>query len=156
MPTMGTQPTQTCRWGLQPLASIMGGSSLKICHVNVRSLLAACRLSDLEILCASHGIDVLRLTETLLSPSRAQEGSSCVNLPGFQPPYCDRIGHRGGGVAVYVCEGLHVVAVDLPSQLEAVGVEIHSPKRRVCILAVYRPPSGDLALSDFIRTLDSA
>ena len=59
-------------------------------------------------------------------------------------------------MAVYVREGLHVVAVDLPSQLEAVGVEIHLPKkRRVCVLAVYRFPSGDLALSDFIRTLDS-
>ena len=60
-------------------------------------------------------------------------------------------------MAVYVREGLQVVAVDLPSQLEAVGVEIHLPKRRVCVLAVYRPPStsGDLALSDFIRTLDS-
>ena len=32
-------------------------------------------------------------------------------------------------MAVYVREGLHVVAVDLPSQLEAVGVEIHLPKK---------------------------
>ena len=60
---------------------------LKICHVNARSLLAPGRLIDLEILCANNSVDVLCVTETWLSPSRAQDGSLQVSIPGFQPPF---------------------------------------------------------------------
>ena len=43
--------------------------ALRICHINVRSLLTQARLLDLEILTAAHDIDILCLTETWLSPS---------------------------------------------------------------------------------------
>ena len=42
---------------------------MNVCHVNVRSLLAATRLIDLDILCASYELDVLCLSETWLSTS---------------------------------------------------------------------------------------
>ena len=37
---------------------------LRVCHGNVRSLCAATRLLNLELLCAAQDIDVLCVTET--------------------------------------------------------------------------------------------
>ena len=118
---------------------------MKVCHVNARSLLASCRLLDLEIMCANHGIDVLCVSETWLSSTRAGLGSASVNLPGFQTPFrCDRSrasGQTGGGVAVYVRCGIPVVSVDFSSELEAVCVELRlSPRKSLQVIAIYRPP----------------
>ncbi len=133
--------------------------SLKICHVNVCSLLADTRLLDLEILCANNDIDVLCVTETWLSESRVKHGSAQVNLPGFQAPVrCDRAsGRRGGGVAVYVRSDIPAAPVNFNSQLEAVCVRLHLAQRKtVYIAAVYRPPKSDLSAPEFVDCLESA
>ena len=62
-------------------------NSLKICHVNIRSPLCESRLIELEILCAAQQVDVLRISETWLSPFRAKAGTSLIDIPGFQPPF---------------------------------------------------------------------
>ena len=124
--------------------------------MNARSLLAANRLLDLEIMCVNHNVDVLCVSETWLSPSRAAS-SAPVIIPGFHAPFRrDRpSGTRGGGVAVFVRSGLSVSSVSLPSELEAVCVQLHLPKRKsMYIAAVYRPPSGGLPLTDFVDKLD--
>ena len=125
---------------------------LKVCHVNARSLLASCRPLDLEIMCANHGIDVLCVSETLLSSTRAGIGSASVNLPGFQPPFrCDRSrasGHTGGGVAFHVRSGISVVSVDFSSELEAVCVELRlSSRKALHVIAIYGPRRGILKSS---------
>lgn len=128
---------------------------LRVCHVNVRSLCAATRLLDLELLCATEDIDVLCVTETWLSSSSA---AALLNLPGFQPPVrCDRSNLRGGGVAVYVRCGLPAVQVDFHSQLEAVCIQLRLPRRRtVYIVTVYRPPRGPLTVPEFVSFLESS
>ena len=82
-----------------------------------------------------------------------------MNIPGFQPPFrCDRLHSRGGGVAVYVRTGLNAVLSDAKSSLESVSLVLHLPgKRKVSILAVYRPPNSDCSsfLSDLDATLSS-
>ena len=126
--------------------------SLNICHVNIRSLLAESRL---ESLCAAQNIDVLCLSETWLSPSRAKPGASLVNIPGFQPPFRrDRLHGRGGGVAVYVRNGLNAVSTNMLTDLECVKITLHLPgKEKVSVVAVYRPPNFDC--SSFVSELDS-
>ena len=123
--------------------------------MNVRSLCAATRLLDLELLCATEDIDVLCVTETWLSSSSA---AALLNLPGFQPPVrCDRSNLRGGGVAVYVRCGLPAVQVDFHSQLEAVCIQLRLPRRRtVYIVTVYRPPRGPLTVPEFVSFLESS
>ena len=60
-----------------------------------------------------------------------------------------------GGVAVFVRSRLSVFSASLPSELEAVCVQLHLPKRKsMYIAAVYRPPSGGLPLTDFVDKLD--
>ena len=131
---------------------------LNVCHVNVRSLLAPTRLLDLEILSATHDIDILCLSETWLSPSYAKNGSSLLDLPGFQPPVrCDRTQRRGGGVAIYVRRGLPITCMPINSQLEAVCLKIHINQRKfIYVVSLYRPPKGPLSSSDFVHCLQSS
>ena len=65
------------------MTSVQSTGSLRICHVNVRSLRAESRLFDLELMSASNNIDVLCVSETWLQPTHP---SSSVIVPGFQPP----------------------------------------------------------------------
>ena len=128
--------------------------SLNICHVNIRSLLAESRLIELESLCAAQNIDVLCLSETWLSPSRAKPGASLVNIPGFQPPFRrDRLHGRGGGVAVYVRNGLNAVSTNM---LGTVPKFLHLPRNGHARISPRPPPTpppletGDLQLSDTV------
>ena len=116
--------------------------SLKICHVNAKSLLTSGRLLDLEILCSTNDIDVLCVTETWLNPDRVKEGASLIHIPGYSPPFrCDRIGRRGEGVAIFVRHGVNASTIQLPPQLEAVGVQLQLQKKKMLnIVSVYRPP----------------
>ena len=69
-----------------------------VCHVDVRSLLAQTRMTDLEILVSLHNIDVLCVSETWMSHNRAPTSAS-THLPGFiVAARCDRPDRSGGGV----------------------------------------------------------
>ena len=101
---------------------VMKIKKLSICHVNVRSLLAQTRLLELGILTASHSIDVLCLSETWLSADRAPPSSN-IMLPGFQlAARRDRAVGRGGGVAIYVRNGVAAAPLPLSCSVECVGV----------------------------------
>jgi len=119
----------------------MAPKSLRICHVNVRSLCAPARLLDLEILTANHFVDILCLTETWLTSSKS---SSSILIPGFQTPFRrDRPNRPGGGVAVYVRNGLSASLLNLPPNvsIESLCLCIHTSKRKkLNVIATYRPP----------------
>ena len=84
-----------------------------VCHVNVRSLAAEGRLSELKCLVAMNGIDILCLTETWL---KDEHMDSSFLIPGFQSPIRqDRSSSRGGGVAVYVRCGWAVSRLPVPA-----------------------------------------
>lgn len=114
-----------------------------ICHINVRSLVAPARLTQLKEICSQHSIDALCLSETWLKPKHL---SSTLLLPDFQPPFrLDRPAGRGGGIAIYVRHGLAAEALTLPpSSMECAAVRITLPKRKKIVLfCAYRPPHTD-------------
>jgi len=127
---------------------------VRICHFNVRSLVANNRLNELSIFVSSNNVDVLCLSETWLKPSIL---SSTLSLPGFQPPLRrDRIGGRGGGVAIYLRDGLSskTLKCTTPAEIECLAVQLRLPrKKRISILTCYRPPSSDV--TKFLDSLDT-
>ena len=127
---------------------------LPICHVNVRSLLAQTHLLELEILTASHSIDVLCLSKTWLSADRAPSSSN-IMLPGFQlAARHDRAVGCGGGVAIYMWNGVAAAPLPLSCSVECVGIQLSFEKRRKFnVVTAYRPPCS--SMSDFIDDLES-
>ena len=112
---------------------------LKICHVNVRSLLANLKLLDLELLCASADVDVLCVTETWLSSKVA---SSQVSLPGFQPPFqCDRATrHQVGLLCMSGLASLPVLSSFMKSWRQCVCKFIYLSENFVCCFSL--PSTG--------------
>ncbi len=104
-------------------------SGLSIMHINIQSIKPKLDILEIE----AQPYDVLIFTETWLSPA-----ISCDDLliPNFRPPYrCDRIGRLGGGVAIYVRDGLtSVERNDLSiNGLEALWIELHVQQRKILI-----------------------
>ena len=135
------------------MTSVQSTGSLRICHVNVRSLRAESRLFDLELMSASNNIDVLCVSETWLQPTHP---SSSVIVPGFQPPVrTDRVHGRGGGVAIYVRDGLTAMPVSCSSSsaFECASVSVFFSRRTaVTVTTAYRPPSSDpVAFVDYLE-----
>ena len=70
------------------------------------------RLAQLKCFTSMNNVDILCLTESWLKPKHAD---STLLLPGFQPPVrCDRLSSRGGGVAVFVRNGLAASGLPCP------------------------------------------
>ncbi len=123
-----------------------------ICHLNVRSLVATGRLAEVQSLTLINDVDILCLTETWL---KSKHMNSTLLIKGYQPPVrLDRQEGRGGGVAIYLREGLACKQLPVvPSGIECVAVSIHLPRRKkLTIIAAYRPPRKNM--SDFLDSLD--
>ena len=98
-----------------------------ICHVNVRSLVADGRLLNVSSLVSFNNVDILCLSETWLKPKHLL---SSLLIPSFQPPLrCDHLVDRGGGVAVYLPDGLAFKKLQtVPSSLECLAVDVSLPR----------------------------
>ena len=93
-------------------AALTPRRSVKVCHVNVRSVASKARLLDLELLCVNHNLDILCLSETWLSQSHP---SATLSIHGFQLPFRrDSPDDPHGGVAVYVRNSLSSTLLPLP------------------------------------------
>lgn len=111
-----------------------------VCHVNVRSLVADGRLLEVSSLVSFNNVDILCLSETWLKPKHL---SSTLLLPGFQPPVRrDRVVDRGGGVAIYLRDGLAFKNVPIvPTDIECIVVDVSLPRRKkLTVVTCYRPP----------------
>ena len=124
-----------------------------ICHVNTRSLVADGRLLHVSSLVSFSNVDILCVSETWL---KSKHLSSTLLLPGYQPPIRrDRPVARGGGVALYVRDGLAFkIHRGVPADLECLVVEVKLPHRKkLTIVTCYRPPHQ--SMNDFLDSLES-
>jgi len=83
---------------------------------------------------------IICLTETHLNESYAD---SAVQLQNYCVYRCDRIGQKGGGVAVYIKSDISSYSVQLSSQLEHVCAVVKLNGEDLAILCVYKPPESD-------------
>ena len=91
-----------------------------------------------------HILERERETETWLSPNIKNED---IKLTNFNLPFRnDRTDRQGGGVAIYVREGLHSQnRPDLISgNIEAVCIEVLVKNNKCLVSGFYRPPNTDI------------
>ncbi len=113
-----------------------------LAHLNVRSLLP--KVAELQCVLSTCDIDVLSLSETLLTNDISGES---LSVPGYKLYRNDRGSRHGGGVAVYVKETVpHTFLTDAQcnSEVEVCWVKMHeSSKKSTRVCTVYRTPSAD-------------
>ena len=88
-----------------------------------------------------HAIDTISPQVLCIQETHLKQQHN-ANLPTFQQPVrVDRLDQQGGGVAVFVKQGLPFTKVDLLTNLVATALVIHYPNRTVTICSLYIPPN---------------
>ncbi len=131
--------------------------ALIIGHLNVRSLIPKRdEMHDILVTCKEDNSRVvLGLSETWLDSSISD---SEVAIPGYKLFRSDR-NRRGGGVMVYVPEGVKAVRrPDLEDgSIEAVWLELETSLGHLLFCSVYRPPNARTAwMEDLSHMLERA
>lgn len=116
---------------------------LNICHINAQSIPR--HFSEFESSFSSTLIHAILISESWLKPSLP---SSLYPLPGYTLIRNDRVGKRGGGVAIYLLASIpHKIILRSHSEFsgtsEHLFVEIGFKGTRMILGVVYCPPSVD-------------
>ena len=113
---------------------------LKVCHINIRGGLLD-KIIDLKTsLC--QGYDVITVSETFLT---GKVLNSDLKLPGYQEIIRrDRPTH-GGGLAVYIRNGLSYkrVAEYESNSFEQIWLRLNTTQGKLLVCVAYRPPDYD-------------
>ncbi len=121
---------------------------------NIRSVSNKCNVVS-SYLSTLAEVDLLFLTETWLKP---KHNDSMFCPDGYQAIRCDRIGSRGGGVAVLYNNNLQVAEVDITlkkdNNFQIVCIDVHNRDSLVRLCCVYLPPTqSDTVVNDLCKTL---
>nr|VZI45236.1 unnamed protein product [Spirometra erinaceieuropaei] len=117
------------------------GAKLRCLFTNAQSLLS--KLDELKLCLVELSPDVLAVTETWLSGTISDNE---VALPGYQIYRRDREHRQGGGIVVYVNDGLAVSdnTTKFVCSTEAIWLTIKDTGSPCLdVLTVYRPPRTD-------------
>ncbi len=114
-------------------------SGISIMHLNIQSLKPKLDILQIE----SQPFDILIFTETWLSHSISDDDLVISNVN--TPFRCDRQGRQGGGVAIYVREGLHATRrLDLSvNGIESLWIDLQFNNKTFLIGGIYRPPDSN-------------
>ncbi len=144
---------------------------ISFCHLNARSLLSGVDLEThiasqyslldeiYETLVYDFDFDIIAVSETWLKDTI---GDDDISLAGYQIPFYRHRPTRGGGVMVYVKEGLPAVHRKEfeNNNIEILWVEIKINNRKILFGVCYRPPGMsalevDSFLLEYAQVMDS-
>ena len=113
---------------------------LKIVFLNIRSLYK--HKTEIEIFINQYNIDVLCLCETWIS---SKYSDIELHINGCYLFRCDRVGRKGGGVAIYARQTNKLVFnrldINCDIDFETLFLEVKQVKAKTFIIAcLYRPP----------------
>ena len=123
-------------------------NNFSILHLNIRSLTKNMTDMELYLKKLGHQFTVLGFTETWLTT----ENADLYNLPGYQHFYLCRKQRKGGGLSLFVKDGIYAkectVLNNMTDVLEALFIEIPKANtgsdKDTVIGLIYRPPNQSI------------
>ena len=135
------------------LEDLCSKKGLKLLHQNIRGLQGS--FDELKNILLRNKIDVFGLTEIFVNKILPD---SMFSIPGYTFIRIDRNSGSGGGVGVYIRNGIdYTRRIGLENDsYESIWIEIKPKKSKPIILGIiYRPPDSSTYLSkDFNQTLN--
>ena len=127
-------------------------TELRILEVNIRGLRS--NIGELSNLCMEKKPTIVIIVETFLDAT-VPDGADCIAIPGYS--MCcrrDRTVTSGGGIAVYCLEGIAIYhdARQDPMDLELIWFMVVLRSQKLLVAAVYRPPSANNDVIDYLDT----
>ncbi|KAJ4433826.1 hypothetical protein ANN_16138 [Periplaneta americana] len=118
-------------------------NTLKVAHINSQSLL--CHFNEVQSIFSPLSLHAILISETWLKPSLS---SSLVSLDNYTLCRNDRIGKRGGGVAMYVRSDLPFKIVyqssnEVLEHPEYLFIEVGASNKKCLLGVVYKPLNQD-------------
>lgn len=104
------------------------------------------KICELRHFLHEYSVDICIVTETHIDPPIK------LKVPNYTTYRCDRIHHRGGGVAILAKRSLRTVLVnsDNTRGFEILTILLELPKQNIHISAVYNRPKHMLTQADFM------
>lgn len=133
----------------------MKASSLKIGHINIRSLIPS--LEEFKQFITSNNFDVVGVSETWLNKTINYEN---IIIDGYRGIYQSKNG-RGGGVGLFIKVGFNITRIENEytnnSSFEQVWIRMRLSKMDIVLGCIYKPPqySQSSFLTDFDDILSS-
>ena len=149
-PVVSNINTNTNNSSLQQINSPI---SLTVCHQNIRGLRG--KVNELLSQSIPTFPRVLCFSEHHMNQAELQH--TFIDSYNLGVSYC-RTSHVKGGVCIFVQDGLRCTSFDLPKyckdkDFEACACKIYLSSKRICIIAIYRAPSGNFDM--FFTKLDN-
>jgi len=122
-------------------------------HQNIRGL-AINKIDDIFVYLHTSPVHVLCISEHHLDMTEIET----IRLPNYNlnAKFC-RNTFKKGGVCIFTHETIHCSTINLnkfckEKDLEICAIELHLQSYKICIVTIYRSPSGDFQY--FINTLE--
>lgn len=126
-------------------------NNLKLAHINAQSLNDTAHYSEFCDVFSSGSIDVIGVSETFY------KDTSQIELENYKVLNINRKGRNGGGVAVYVRNGLNAKLLSTSDgelgKPEYIICEISLPASKILYACIYRPPHIGF-MDTFLNELD--
>ena len=122
---------------------------LRIAHLNIQGL-ATSYNGLFHVFANNPEIDVLTLSETHIIQNSTDDTDSLYDIPNYTFIKRNRTAWKGGGVAIYIRNGLNWKRrQDLENEsIESLWIEFYTHKaKKFLIASCYRPPNGSNYLS---------
>ncbi|KAI5733146.1 hypothetical protein M8J76_008272 [Diaphorina citri] len=128
---------------------------VSIAHLNAHSIRPPGKFFELQNIVSGTGLSIICVTESWLDPSISD---SEISIPGYRVVRNDRVGRRGGGVAVYLNNTFsYQVLASSPPQYSATAefliLEVVVNSSKILVATVYHPPRVG-SLDDFVESLE--
>ena len=113
--------------------------TIKILHLNCRSVKDKSKQIEIEYLAKTHQIDIMTLNETFLKPIDQ------FYIPDFHTIRNDRLNKKGGGSAILIRKSIEFKKIILNSENECLGIMVNiNPNTNLAIFNIYIAPSSNL------------
>ena len=122
------------------ISSVLKSGKLNVCSINIQSITANLKLSELKILLHRSKINILVVTETW---ANKKVDDVDLQVDGYKLFRHDRVHKRGGGIAVYVKDGISCGVVERSTRsvnTEYLFLELHLQNDKLLLCSVYNPP----------------
>lgn len=114
-------------------------NSLKLCHLNIRSL--ANKFDIFQLNANITSASIVGLSETWLSDCHL---NNVLTVDGYQLIRKDRMS-RGGGVAFYIKNNIHftVIFSEIHQAIEQLWIKLMINNKSIAVGVIYRPPQNN-------------
>lgn len=124
-------------------------NKIKILYTNIRSVVKYWDLFNITIDNILDQINVISIVEINIK----EHQNTFFSLPGFRSVFCNRVERRGGGIVMFIREGIKFDQVqNVSNSYENIHCRLEIDNQIIHVITIYRQP--DLSKQNFIEELE--